>query len=252
MNKRPKLRRPSHTTIVAYLSFFLVVSGGAAFAASHLAKNSVGAKQIKKNAVTAAKIKNGAVTGSKIASNAVTASQIANGSVTTGKIANNALTTGKLANGAVNTGKLANESVTTGKIANNAATGAKVNEGSLHFTCNFPVGKGAFQLPGGGLCAFTSGGPATWETSVNVCRGAATGGTMPTAAEFAAIAAVSGSPFRGIAAWTSDVVGGGTPTGAIVTTSAGGSITSISQTDLTLSPTATTACVYDPALAPAP
>ena len=262
MNKRLKLLRPSHTTVVAYLSLFLVVSGGAAFAASHLAKNSVGAKQIKKNAVTAAKIKNGAVTGNKIASNAVTARQIADESVTTGKIANNALTTGKLANDAVttgklandavNTGKLANESVTTGKLANDAATGAKVNEGSLHFTCNFPVGKGAFQLPGGGLCAFTSGGPATWETSVNVCRGAATGGTMPTAAEFAAIAAVSGSPFRGIAAWTSDVVGGGTPTGAIVTTSAGGSITSISQTDLTLSPTATTACVYDPALAPAP
>jgi hypothetical protein len=66
MIKRLKLHRPSHTTVVAYLSLFLVVSGGAALAASQLHKNSVGAKQIKKNAVTTAKIKNGAVTGAKI------------------------------------------------------------------------------------------------------------------------------------------------------------------------------------------
>jgi hypothetical protein len=238
--------------VVAYLSLFLVVSGGAALAASQLHKNSVGAKQIKKNAVIAAKIKNGAVTGNKIASNAVTASKIAGEAVTTGKIANNSLTTGKLANGAVTTGKLGDSAVTTGKIANDAVTGAKVNEGTLRFTCNFPVGSPAFQLPGGGLCAFTSGGLATWATSVNVCRGAATGGTMPTAAEFAAIAAVTGSPFRGIAAWTSEVEGAAAPKGNIVTTDTGGAIASISQTELTLSPTTTTACVYDPALAPAP
>jgi hypothetical protein len=242
MIKRLKLHRPSHTTVVAYLSLFLVISGGAALAANQLHKNSVGAKQIKKNAVIAAKIKNGAVTGNKLADNAVTANKIANGAVTTGKLGDSAVTTGKLAG----------EAMTTGKIANDAVTGAKVNEGSLHFTCNFPVGSPAFQLPGGGLCAFTSGGSAAWATSVNVCRGAATGGTMPTAAEFAAIAAVTGSPFRGISAWTSEVEGGGTPKGNIVTTDAGGAIASISSTELTLSPTTTTACVYDPALAPAP
>jgi hypothetical protein len=93
---------------------------------------------------------------------------------------------------------------------------------------------------------------ATWEASVNVCRGAATGATMPTAAEFAAIADVTGSPFRGIVAWTSEVEGGLNPKGNIITTDAGGTITSISSTDITLSPTTTTACVYDPALAPAP
>jgi hypothetical protein len=47
------------------IAVFLVL-GGAAFAASQLPKNSVGAKQLKKNAVTTAKIKNGAVTGSKV------------------------------------------------------------------------------------------------------------------------------------------------------------------------------------------
>jgi hypothetical protein len=36
---------------------FLLLSGGAAYAASHLGKNTVGTKQLKKNSVTTAKIK---------------------------------------------------------------------------------------------------------------------------------------------------------------------------------------------------
>ncbi len=172
--------------------------------------------------------------------------------MTTGKIGDGAVTTSKIGDSAVTTGKIGDSAVTSAKLADDAANGSKVKESSLHFTCNFPLGNPAFQLPGGGLCAFVSGGLATWETSINVCRGAATGGTLPTAAEFAAIAATTGSPFRGIAAWTSNVVGGGAPTAAIVTTDGAGGITSISQTELTKSPTSTTACVYDPALAPAP
>jgi len=242
----------TYANVMSTLAVFLVLGGGAAFAASHLAKNSVGAKQLKKNAVTTAKIKNGAVSTAKVASGAVgtdllatgavTADKLANGIVTNGKLANNSVTTAKLSDGNVTSGKLANGAVTTGKLGDDAATGPKVKESSLHFTCNFPVGTPAFQLPGGGLCAFTSGGAATWATSINVCRGAATGGTLPTVAEFAAIAAVTGSPFRSISAWASDVV-------AI---DGGGAITSVSTVDLTLSPTTTTACVYDPALAPAP
>jgi hypothetical protein len=44
----------------------LVLTGGAAYAASHLGKNSVGTKQLKNNAVITAKIKNDAVTGAKV------------------------------------------------------------------------------------------------------------------------------------------------------------------------------------------
>jgi Tfp pilus assembly protein PilW len=51
------------------------------FAATKLAKNSVGATQIKKNAVVTAKIKNAAVTNSKLAANAVTTGKIADGEV---------------------------------------------------------------------------------------------------------------------------------------------------------------------------
>jgi hypothetical protein len=56
----------TYPNVVATLALFLVLTGGAAYAASQLAKNSVGTKQLKRNAVTSAKIKKGAVTGAKI------------------------------------------------------------------------------------------------------------------------------------------------------------------------------------------
>lgn len=68
------------------IAVFLVLGGATAFAASELAKNSVGAKQLKKNAVTAAKLKKNAVTASKIAKDAITAEKIKNGAVTGAKV----------------------------------------------------------------------------------------------------------------------------------------------------------------------
>jgi hypothetical protein len=46
----------TYANVVATLALFLVLSGGAAYAASRLAKNSVGSAQLKKNAVTPAKL----------------------------------------------------------------------------------------------------------------------------------------------------------------------------------------------------
>jgi hypothetical protein len=64
MNRlRPRF---TYANVVATLALFLVLTGGAAYAATHLAKNSVGSKQLKKNSVTGAKIKNGTITGAKI------------------------------------------------------------------------------------------------------------------------------------------------------------------------------------------
>jgi hypothetical protein len=60
------LSRLTYANVVSTLCLFLLLGGGAAFAATNLAKNSVGTKQIKNSAVTGAKIKNGAVTGAKI------------------------------------------------------------------------------------------------------------------------------------------------------------------------------------------
>jgi hypothetical protein len=72
----------TYSNVISTLCLFLLLGGGTAFAASKLAKNSVGTKQLKSNSVTAAKLKKNAVTGAKIASAAVTGAKVANGSLT--------------------------------------------------------------------------------------------------------------------------------------------------------------------------
>jgi hypothetical protein len=70
---RPKL---TYSNVVSTICLLLLFGGGAAYAAGHLGKNSVGAKQLKKNAVTTAKIKNQAVTAAKVKNGTLTGSQI--------------------------------------------------------------------------------------------------------------------------------------------------------------------------------
>lgn len=244
----------TYANVISTLCLFLVLGGGAAFAATHLPKNSVGSKQLKKNSVGAAKIKSGAVTADKLATNAVTATKVADGAVTagkladgsvttgkiadgavgtgkladnsvgsgklaaaavtTGKIDDEAVTTGKLANEAVTTGKIANEAVTTGKIANDAVTGAKVNEGSLHFTCNNPA---TAVLVLGGPCVYmtTIAGGGTWNEAIQACQVGVPGATLPTVAQVEAYARLGGVPWKEVIAFTSDLAGGGpNPSGA--------------------------------------
>ncbi len=55
------MRRPTHTTVVAYLALFAALATGGAFAASELSRDSVKKKHIAKNAVRSAEIKNGTV-----------------------------------------------------------------------------------------------------------------------------------------------------------------------------------------------
>jgi hypothetical protein len=104
-------KKLTYANVVATLALFLVLSGGAAYAAGHLSKNSVGVKQLKKNAVSTAKIRNGAVTSAKLAAGAV------------GR--------GQLGAGAVGSDQLADGSVTAGKIAPGAVTGSDVDLASL-------------------------------------------------------------------------------------------------------------------------
>jgi hypothetical protein len=66
----------TYSNVVSTLCLFLLVGGGAAYAASHLGKNTVGAKQLKKNAVTTAKLKKEAVTGAKVKKGTLTGNQI--------------------------------------------------------------------------------------------------------------------------------------------------------------------------------
>ena len=70
---RPKL---TYSNVTATLALIIAVGGASAFAATQLAKNSVGAKQLKKNAVTTAKIKKEAVTAAKVKKGTLTGTQI--------------------------------------------------------------------------------------------------------------------------------------------------------------------------------
>jgi hypothetical protein len=86
----------TYANVVSSLCLFLLLGGGAAFAASKLAKNSVGSKQLKKNAVTTVKVKDGAVTEAKVANGAVTTAKIGAGAVTAEKIPDGSLTGAKV------------------------------------------------------------------------------------------------------------------------------------------------------------
>jgi hypothetical protein len=51
----------TYANLVSTLCLFLLLSGGVAYAASRLGKNSVGTKQLKNNSVTGAKVKDGSL-----------------------------------------------------------------------------------------------------------------------------------------------------------------------------------------------
>jgi hypothetical protein len=77
-------KRLTYANVMSSIAVFLVLGGGAAFAAGQLGKNSVGSKQLKKNAVTTAKIKKGAVTGAKVKAGSLKASNFAAGQLPAG------------------------------------------------------------------------------------------------------------------------------------------------------------------------
>jgi hypothetical protein len=77
-------KRLTYANVVSSIALFLVLGGGAAFAASQLGKNSVGSKQLKKNAVTSAKIKKNAVTGAKVKPGSLQATDFAAGQLPAG------------------------------------------------------------------------------------------------------------------------------------------------------------------------
>jgi hypothetical protein len=99
--KRIRPGRPGHATVVAYLSLFLVVGGGAAYAASHLKKNSVTSPTIKNGQVKTADLAAGAVTNPKLANGAVSSATVLDNSLGTNDLADGSVTSAKLAPGAV-------------------------------------------------------------------------------------------------------------------------------------------------------
>ncbi len=76
MRRRIGHGRLTYANVMSTVAVFLVVSGGAAYAAGHLGKNSVGTKQLKKNSVTTSKIKKNAITGAKVKAHTLVGSDI--------------------------------------------------------------------------------------------------------------------------------------------------------------------------------
>jgi hypothetical protein len=77
-------KRLTYANVMSSLAVFLILGGATAFAATQLAKNSVGSKQLKKGAVTTAKIKKGAVTNAKVKPGSLKASAFAPGQLPAG------------------------------------------------------------------------------------------------------------------------------------------------------------------------
>ncbi len=124
-------KRLTYANVMSTIAVFLVLGGGAAFAATKLAKNSVGTKQIKKNAVSTAKVKNNAINGAKFADGSLTGADVADGSLTGADVADKSIATGDLADLAVTAGKLAANSVNSGKVQDASLKGADLAPNSL-------------------------------------------------------------------------------------------------------------------------
>ena len=90
------LKRLSYANVMSTLAVFLVLGGGAAYAAKK-----IGSHELRGGAVTTAKIKRNAVTRSKIKAKAISTAKIANGAVTNGRLANGSVSLEKLAPGFV-------------------------------------------------------------------------------------------------------------------------------------------------------
>jgi hypothetical protein len=121
----------TYANVVSTLALFLVLGGGAAFAAVQLGAESVGTRELKKNAVTKAKIKTGAVGSPEIAAGAVGSSDLADDAVGAAKLGDGSVGAGKLGEGAVTTDKLGDSAVTTAKLADGSVTAQKLEPGAL-------------------------------------------------------------------------------------------------------------------------
>lgn len=135
-----RIRKPlSYANVMSTLAVFLVLGGGAAYAAKK-----IGSHELRGGAVTTAKIKRNAVTRSKIKADAISTAKIAKGSVTNARLANGSVSLEKLAPGFVapvaeKLSRAANISaagtVLAGSIGISQANVIHPSEGSEGFYC---------------------------------------------------------------------------------------------------------------------
>ncbi len=143
------------TTILA----FVVLAGGTAFAASQLAKNSVGKKQLKSNAVTTAKIKKNAVTRAKIKAGAVDGTKLADGAVNGAKIADGTVTDTDINAAATPFGRIVHEARGNAAVA--------VTKGPV---VAYPLSNGTYTQEPGRTDIFTGALDVTFDPACTAPR----------------------------------------------------------------------------------
>lgn len=82
-----RVKRPTHTTIVAYLALFVAIATGGAWAATQIKSS----KQIKKGAVQGSDVKDENLTGKDIGPKAIGRGELADGAVGTGSVEDRSL-----------------------------------------------------------------------------------------------------------------------------------------------------------------
>jgi hypothetical protein len=156
-------KRLTYANVMSSLAVFLVVAGGAAFAATQLPKNSVGTKQLKKGAVKTSKLGTKTVKTGKLAKDAVSTSRIQDNAVTGTELADDSVTSTKIAAGSVTQEELATGSVGAAQLRDitvvSATSAAVANGVSAGATASCPAGEvvisGGFETQ--------SLGAASWE-----------------------------------------------------------------------------------------
>jgi hypothetical protein len=154
-------KRLTYSNVVSTLALFLVLAGGAAYAAK-VPKKSVGPSQLKANAVTTAKIKANAVTTRKIKKNAVA----------NGKIKDGAVESAKIADGSVNRTDLAEATLPYSRIVHEARGNATIALTKAKIT-SYPLSSGAtYTQEAGRDDLFTGAVDVTFDPACTAPRAA--------------------------------------------------------------------------------
>jgi hypothetical protein len=118
-------KRITYANVMSSIAVFLVLGGGAAYAAKK-----IGSNEIKGNSITTGKLKKNAVTASKIKQNSITTAKLKSNSVTTAKIKDGAVTGPKINLATLGTVPSAANSATTNVIKASKGSIAKGAQGT--------------------------------------------------------------------------------------------------------------------------
>ena len=130
-----KFSRPSHSTVVAYLALFLVLTGGTALA--------IDGSLPGQNTVGSADVINGEVTNVDLGPDSVTSGKIANGEVKNAELGPGASSSNTIADGGVEGIDVKNNTLTGDDIASGSVQAQDLDSPGLA-----PVAIGSF----GGIC----------------------------------------------------------------------------------------------------